>query len=401
MKFKYRAITISGNEQVGKIEASGQEKAVELLQKHRLVIVSIDPIKEWFSFAKISGAVRRVSSKKIVMFSKELSILLSSGVSLVEALRIQYEQEESTFFKEQIFAVAGMVDDGDSFSNALSHFPKTFSDFYINIVRSGEISGKMQESLLHLADYVEKNYMLASKVKNALLYPAVILIGFAGMGAAMMIFVVPQLTAIFKENELELPLATRILVAVSDFMTNNLLLLVVGFIAFVYVFKAYAKTKQGKEKVDTLMLTLPPFNSLLKKFYVARFSENLSILVGSGVPIIDALQISGDVAGNEVYKKVIYSSADEVRIGGSVAYAFERSDFVPTMVSKMLKIGEKTGKLDSVLKDVADFYTKEVDIAVDGLTAIIEPILIFVLGAGVAVIALAIMMPIYQMSEII
>ncbi|MDD3190430.1 MAG: type II secretion system F family protein [Candidatus Pacebacteria bacterium] len=401
MKFKYRAITISGNEQVGKIEASGQEKAVELLQKHRLVIVSIDPIKEWFSFAKISSVVRRVSSKKIVMFSKELSILLSSGVSLVEALRIQYEQEESAFFKEQIFAIASMVDDGDSFSNALSHFPKTFSDFYINIVRSGEISGKMQEALLHLADYVEKNYMLASKVKNALLYPAVILIGFAGMGAAMMIFVVPQLTAIFKENEVELPLATKVLVAVSDFMSNNLVLLLVGIVAFVYIFKAYAKTKSGKEKIDTLMLTLPPFSSLLKKFYVARFSENLSILVGSGVPIIDALQISGDVAGNGVYKKVIYSSADEVRIGGSVAYAFERSDFVPTMVSKMLKIGEKTGKLDSVLRDVADFYTKEVDIAVDGLTAIIEPILIFVLGAGVAVIALAIMLPIYQMSEII
>ena len=281
MKFKYKAITISGTGQVGKIEASSQEKAVELLQKHKLVIVSIDPIRELFSFAKFSSIFRKVGSKKIVMFSKELSILLSSGVSLVEALRIQYEQEESAYFREQIFAVASMVEDGDSFSSALSHLPDTFSDFYINIVRSGEISGKMQEALLHLADYVEKNFMLTSKVKNALLYPAVIILGFIGIGIAMMVFVVPQLTGIFKENEMELPFATKALIAVSDFMVNNFVLFLIAIALSIYGFKLYIKTQKGKENLDVLILTMPPFKNLFRKFYVARFSDNLSILAVS------------------------------------------------------------------------------------------------------------------------
>ncbi len=401
MKFKYKAITISGNEQLGKIEASTKDKAIELLQKHRLVIVSIEPIKEMFSFSRFFSGIRKVNNKKIVMFSKELSILLSSGVSLVEALRIQYEQEESAYFKEQIFAITSMVDDGDTFSSALAHFPNTFSDFFINIVKSGEVSGKMQESLLHLADYVEGNYMLTAKVKNAMLYPAVIMLGFCAVGIAMMVFVVPQLVGIFRESNVELPLPTRILIAVSDFLTNNFLLFVLIVVVGGYLFKVYSKTARGKEKIDTLILVMPPFKELFRKFYLARFTDNLAMLIGSGVPIINALQISGDVAGNEVYKKIIYSSVDEVKIGGSIAYAFERSDYVSPMVSKMLKIGERTGKLEVVLKDVADFYSKEVDIAVDGLTSIIEPILILVLGAGVAVLVAAILMPIYQMSDVI
>lgn len=401
MKFKYKGVTISGNEQVGKIDAGSKDKAIELLQKHKLVVISIEPAAEMFSFAKFLPAFRRVSSKKIVMFSKELAILLSSGVSLVEALRIQYEQEESLVFREQIFAISSMVDDGDQFSTALSHFPDSFSDFFINIIKSGEVSGKMQESLLHLAEYVEKNYMLGSKVKNAMLYPAVIMIGFITIGIGMMVFVVPQLVSIFKENNVQLPLPTRILIAVSDFMSGHFIWFVIIIVAGIFFFRVYAKTKEGKEKIDTLLLILPPFNGLFRKFYLARFADNLSMLIASGVPIINALQIAGSVAGNEVYKKVIYSSMDEVKIGGSIAYAFERSEYVAPMVSKMLRIGERTGKLDMVLKDVADFYTKEVDIAVDGLTAIIEPILIFVLGIGVAVLVAAILLPIYQMSDVI
>lgn len=401
MQFKYKAITSNGSEQLGKIEAESSEKAIELLQKHRMVVTSIKHINESFSLSKLISKIKKVGGKKIVMFSKELAILLTSGVSLVEALRIQCDQEENALFKEQIAEMIDMVDDGDTFSNALSKFPRTFSGFYVNIVKSGEASGKLQESLLHLADYVEKSYLLTSKVKNAMLYPCVILAGFALIGVLMMVFVVPQLTSIFEENGMELPLPTRILIFTSDFMRDYFILLVIAFIGLVYAIKLYIKTPTGKEQVDKLLIILPPFGDLFRKMYVARFADNLSILIGSGVPIVNALQISGDVAGNEIYRKIIYSSMDEVRVGGSVAYMFERSDYVPVMVSKMLKIGEKTGKLDFVLKDVADFYTKEVDIAVDGLTAVIEPILIFVLGGGVGLLVAAIIMPIYQMTETI
>lgn len=401
MRFKYIAKNKSGGEQTGKIEAPDHDRAVELLQKYDLIIVSVKKADDLFSLAGIIGKIhRKVGVKKLVMFSKELAILISSGVSLVEALRIQYEQEDDANFKEQILAIADMVDDGDSFSSALSHFPDTFSDFYINIVKSGEVSGKMQESLLHLADYVEKSYLLGAKVKNAMLYPCVILCGFALVGVCMMVFVVPQLVSIFRDANVELPLPTKILIAVSDLIVNNFLLLVLIFFFFAVALRRYVKTKKGKAQLDVALLSLPPLNDLFRKFYIARFADNLSMLIGSGVNIVSALQIAGDVAGNEVYKKVIYKSMEDVKIGGSIAYAFEDNKYVTPMVSKMLKIGEKTGKIDAVLKDVADFYTKEVDIAVDGLTAIIEPILIFILGAGVGLLVAAIILPIYQMTEV-
>lgn len=401
MKFKYKAISASGIEQLGKIEAGSRERVIELLQKHKLVIISIKEIKELISFKFLLAFFHRVSHKKIVIFSKELSILLMAGVPLAESLKIQYDQEESLYFKEQIFKISNMVEDGVTFSAALSKFPNIFSDFFVNIVKSGEASGKMQESLLHLSDYMEKQYLLTSKVKSALMYPAVILGGFALVGVGMMAFVVPQLVSIFEGSDQELPLPTKILIFVSDFMQHNIVLLFIIIIGFVYVAKKYIQTSEGKRQVDEILLKLPQFGGLFKKFYVARFAENLSMLISSGIPIISALKISGDVAGNDVYRKIIYSSIDEVKIGGSIAYVFERSDQMPHLVAKMIRVGERTGKLDVVLKDIADFYTKEVDIAVDGLTAIIEPIMIFVLGGAVAVLVASILMPIYQMTTMI
>ena len=401
MKFKYKAVSVSGVEQLGKIEAGSRERAIELLQKHKLVVISIQETRELVSLKSFSAIFHRVSHKKIVIFSKELSILLMAGVSLVESLRIQYEQEESPYFKEQIFKVSNMVEDGVPFSVALSRFPNIFSNFFVNIVRSGEESGKMQESLLHLSDYIEKQYLLTSKVKSALIYPAVIFGGFAVVGAAMMVFVVPQLISIFDGTDQELPLPTKVLIFVSDFMQHNIILIILAVGISVYLIKKYVGTTSGKEKVDSLILKLPQFSTIFKKFYVARFAENLSMLISSGIPIINALQISGDVVGNTVYQKIIYNSVDEVKIGGSIAYSFERSDQLPPLVPKMIRVGERTGKLDIVLKDIAEFYTKEVDIAVDGLTAIIEPIMIFTLGGAVAALVAAILMPIYQMTTMI
>ena len=392
---------MSGIEQVGRIDAGSRERAIELLQQHKLVVIYIKQKKEFAFFSKFLAMFNRVGIKKIVLFSKELSILLTAGVSLSESLKIQYEQEDNPYFKEKIFAISNMVNDGLPFSDALSRFPKIFSDFYVNIVKSGEASGHMQESLLHLSDYIEKQYLLNSKVKSALLYPAVIFSGFALVGIGMMAFVVPQLVSIFEDNKQELPLPTQILIFVSDFMQHNIVLLFIMIIGFVYVAKKYIKTPRGKQQIDEMLLRLPQFGTLFKKFYVARFAENLSMLISSGIPIISALKISGDVAGNEVYRKIIYSSIDEVKIGGSIAYVFERSDQMPHLVAKMIRVGERTGKLDVVLKDIADFYKKEVDIAVDGLTAIIEPIMILVLGGAVAVLVASILMPIYQMTTMI
>jgi type IV pilus assembly protein PilC len=402
MNFKYKAVSpVSGTEQAGSINAGSRERAIELLQQHKLVVISVKEKKEFAVFSMLMAMINRVSTKKIVIFSKELSILLTAGISLSESLKILYEQEDNPYFKEKIFAISNMVNDGMSFSDALSRFPKIFSDFYVNIVKSGEASGHMQESLLHLSDYIEKQYLLNSKVKSALLYPAVIFSGFILVGIGMMAFVVPQLVSIFEDNKQELPLPTKILIFVSDFMQHNIVLVFIMIIGFAYMAKKYIQTPKGKQQMDEILIKLPQFGGLFKKFYVARFAENLSMLISNGIPIISALKISGDVAGNDVYRKIIYSSIDEVKIGGSIAYVFERSDQMPRLVAEMISVGERTGKLDVVLKDVADFYKKEVDIAVDGLTAIIEPIMIFVLGGAVAVLVASILMPIYQMTTMI
>ena len=399
MKFKYKARTISGIEQEGSIEAGTQKMAVEMLQKHKLIVVSIRPVQSLFAKNQLLSFIHRVKSQEIVEFSKEFSVLLSAGIPLVEALEIIQKQVGNLYFKDQLAEVVSDVRDGASFSSALERHPDIFSNLYINLVRAGEASGKIQTVLLHLSDHLEKQHHLNSRVKSSLLYPAVVIGGFGIVGLLMMAFVVPKLMEIFSENSMDLPLPTKILIAVSGFFHNYFILIIIALALVVVGLRNFKNTPKGKAALDGFLLKIPALNKILEKFYLSRFSANLSMLIISGVSIIESLQISGDVVGNEVYKKVIYSAVDEVRTGGSVAYAFEASDAIPPMVSKMIKVGEKTGNLDLVLKSISNFYSKEVDIAVEGITAIIEPVLILLLGAGVAILVAAILMPIYQMTE--
>ena len=401
MKFKYRVISTNGIERDGVIDTITKERAIELLQEHKLIIISIHQIKSFFALEKFLSKLKRVNNKKKVIFFKELSILLGASVPLVESLKIQYDQENNVYFKESLTKVINMVEDGSAFSVAMSSCPNIFSDFAINIIRSGEVSGKMQETLMALSDYIERQYILNSKVKSALMYPTIVITGFLVIGFLVMTFVVPQLVSIFDSADAQLPFLTRALIASSDFLRNYFLLLILFSVIGFNFLKKYLKTYTGKAKMDSILLKIPGFGNMFKKFYISRFAENFSLLIESGVPITSALKISGDVVGNNVYREVIHGSVDEVKIGGSIAYTFENSEQVPSMVSKMIRIGEKTGKLDKVLKDLSNFYTKEVNIAVDGLTTIIEPILIFVLGAGVGLLVAAILLPIYQMTEFV
>ncbi len=399
MKFKYKARTISGIEQEGNIEAGTQKAAVEMLQKHKLVVVSIRPVRSLFAKNQLLSFIHKVKSQEVVEFSKEFSILLSAGIPLVEALEIIQKQVENLYFKDQLAEITSDVRDGASFSEALKRHSDIFSDLYINLAKAGEASGKMQIILLHLSGHLEKQHHLSSRVKSALLYPAVIITGFGAVALLMMAFVVPKLLEIFSGAEMELPMPTKILIAVSGFFQSYFFLIIIVLLLIFIGFKNFKNTPKGKAAIDSFLLKVPALNKILEKFYMARFSANLSMLTASGVSIIDSLKISGDVVGNEVYKKVVYSAVDEVKTGGSIAYAFEASDAIPPMVSKMISVGEKTGKLDLVLKNISDFYSKEVDIAVEGITAIIEPVLILALGGGVAILVAAILMPIYQMTE--
>lgn len=398
MKFQFKAISISGNQQEGKIEATTQEKAIEMLQRHKLVVVSIKPIREFISLGKMFSFLHRVKREKIIMFSKELAVMLESGIPLVEALRILYGQEENEYFKEQIYSIASKVDDGMPFSSALAESPNLFSDFYINIVKAGEASGKLQETFVHLSTYMDKQSYVNAKLRNAMIYPAVVISGFGVVGVGVMVFVMPQLVSVFDKSKTELPAATKALVALSGFFQNYLIVIIVVFISFVYLLKSYISTPNGKKVFDSLVLKIPKIKNILQKIYVSRFAGNLSMLIASGIPITDALKISGNIVGNNVYKELIYSSIDEVKIGGSVSYVFEKSDNFPVVVSKMMRIGEKSGQFGKILQDIAFFYEKEIDLAIEGIMALIEPVLIFVLGIGVLVFILAILQPIYGLT---
>lgn len=398
MKFQFKAISISGNQQEGKIEATTQEKAIEMLQRHKLVVISIKPVREFMSLGKIFSFLHRVKREKIIMFSKELAVMLESGIPLVEALRILYGQEENEYFKEQIYSIASKVDDGMPFSSALAESPNLFSDFYVNIVKAGEASGKLQETFVHLSTYMDKQSYINAKLKNAMIYPAVVISGFGVVGVGVMVFVMPQLVSVFEKSGTELPATTKALVALSDFFQNYLIVIIAVFISFFYLLKSYISTPNGKKAFDSAILKIPKIKNILQKVYVSRFAGNLSMLIASGIPITDALKISGNIVGNNVYKELIFSSIDEVKIGGSVSYVFEKSDNFPVVVSKMMRIGEKSGQFGKILQDIAFFYEKEIDLAIEGIMALIEPVLIFVLGIGVLIFILSILQPIYGMT---
>ncbi len=399
MKFRFKAITISGAQQEGKIEATTQEKAIEILQRHKLIIVSIKQIKEMFVFGNLFSFLHRVKKEKIIIFSKELAVMLESGIALVEALRILYDQEENEYFKEQIYNIANKVDDGMPFSSALGESPDLFSDFFVNIVKAGEASGKLQETFVHLSIYLDKQNYLNAKLKNAMIYPAVVVTGFGVIGVGVMYFVMPQLIGIFEGAGQELPITTKFLIAVSDIIQNYLLIIVLVTVGFLYLIKSYIKTSEGKKVSDSLILKIPKVNKILQKVYVSRFAGNLAMLIASGIPITDALRISGNIVGNNVYRELIFSSIDEVKIGGSISYVFERSEQFPTIVSKMMRIGEKSGQFGKILQDISVFYEKEIDLAIEGIMALIEPVLIFVLGIGVLLFILSVLQPIYGLSS--
>jgi len=398
MQFLYQIRTEDGKRQTGTIEAGDIERAIDILHRHKMYIVSITPVKPSFLVASRLGIFKKVNVKDVAVFSRQLATLAEAKVPLVEGLRILVKQQTNRFLKDTLFQIASDVEGGTSFSEALERHSKVFSPFYISIIKSGEASGRIQESLIYLADHLERQYDFNSKVKGAMMYPALIIIGFGAVAFIMMTFILPKLLAVFKESGQELPLPTKLLISLSNIFQDYWYLIIIGIIGIVLGIKYISTIPEGKAKLDLLKLKLPLIGKLFKKIYLARFAENLSTLIESGLPITKALKISGNVVGNEIYKRIIFESAKKVRIGEPIAFVFEQSKEIPLMVSQMIGVGERSGKLDLALKNIARFYTKEVNNSINNLMVLIEPILILILGAGVAVLVAAILMPIYNLA---
>jgi type IV pilus assembly protein PilC len=395
--FRYKVQDEEGRTNEGIIQAASQDVAAENLTDQNNIILSLTEERLSF-FERSLGFLNKVKIKDLVIFSRQLSVIVSATIPLVQGLRILINQTESPVLKTIISEVADDVEGGAKLSAALGRHPQAFSDFFINIIRSGETSGKLDEVLNYLADQQEKDYDLTSKIKGAMIYPIFIISGLLIVGAAMMIFVIPQLTSILAETGTELPTTTKILISTSSFLTAYWWLALVVLVIGVGAFRFLIKTKKGKHYWDAFKLRLPIFGNLFQKIILVRFTRSLHTLTTGGVALTKSLEIVSDVVGNEVYKELIQETGREVEDGNSIATVFLRSRQVPIMVSQMLNLGEKTGRIDDILDKLANFYSREVNNMVNNLVTIIEPLIMVVMGVAVGILVSAIILPMYNLA---
>lgn len=399
MKFNYLARTKEGQIQKGIIEASSEDAALAILQKYGFYLTALEIIKPAPIYAKQIKFFTRISGQDIALFTRQLAIMFQSQVPIVEALTVIAKQASKLEFKEKIVKLAEEVEGGVPLSSAFSLFPKIFSSFFVNMVKSGEASGKLSESLEYLADHLEKEYNFKNKLRGAMIYPILVFAVFLGVIILMIYWVLPPLMAILKETNQELPLITKAIIFFSDVVRVwgwALALALVGFLVAVF---RYLRTSGGKQFFDRNVIRLPLIGQLMRKIYLTRFAENLATLIVGGLHIAKALEICGDVVGNEVYKSIILKIRDEVRKGETISSVLDNypQEFPPLFV-QMVVVGEKTGRVENALGNIINFYQKEVDRSVDNLISLIEPIMLVILGAGVAGLLAAILLPIYQIG---
>lgn len=402
MQFTYEARTQEGDIQSGVIDSSDDKAAIDFLQRHNLIVVGIKGVSSSDSpfYGKFlhffTGGIKK---KDLSIFSRQLAILIEAKVPLVSALRSIVDQSEDDEFKKIIHDVASNIEAGMSFSNALGRFSDVFSPFYINLVKSGEVAGDLEGTLVYLADHLEKEYDMEQKIKGAFVYPAFILAVFFIVGIIFMVFIVPKITEIFKDSGQELPWITKAVIFASDAFRYYWWILMILAGSAVYGIKYWMKYMEGYKRWDRIKLKLPIVGNLFKKIYITRFAENLSTLISGGISAIKALNITADVIDNTEYRRIINKAADLIRTGESMSTVFsQNSDLIPPMVINMVSIGEKTGKLDSVLKKIARYYEKEVENAITNLSSLIEPLIIVMLGVAAAILVAAILLPIYNLA---
>ena len=397
MRFSYQARTKDGVLQTGTVEASSESRAMALLQEKGLFITSLQEIKPKPFFEREVNIFRRISRKDIVVLCQQLSLMLNSGVTLVEALRSLRLQAESQSFRQILSSLATQVEGGTYFSDALSSFPKEFSPLFINMVKSGEASGRLPDNLSYLAKHLEREYRLWERIKGVMIYPLFVVFVFFLVLILIVFLVLPSLSQAMSEMGVKLPAITRFSFATGAFLQYWWWAILLATVALTGFAIYYFRTEEGRAVFDRLILRTPMLGSLFRKFYLARFTENLSTLVASGLPINQSLEITSGVIGNRTYKKLILEINDRVRKGESVSSSVEHyQSQIPLLVAQMIRVGEKTGRLDKSLANVANFYKEEVQREINNVVSIIQPTLTLILGGLVGLLVVAVFLPIYQ-----
>ena len=392
--FTYTARALNGDLRTATIEAPSRDDVVAQLRKQRLNVVKIDET----AVAKKKKAGGKIKMRDIVIFTRQFSTMINAGLPLVQALDILAKQSENPALKDVTHAVVFDVESGHTVADALGKHPKAFTELYVNMVAAGEAGGILDTILMRLATFMEKNDALVRKVKGAMIYPGVISsVAFIAI-SVLLIFVIPVFEKMFASVGLPLPLPTRVVIEMSKFLRGiGGIVSAVAVAGLVFLLKNYYKTSSGKLAIDKLMLKAPVLGDVLRKSAVSRFTRTLGTLIGSGVSILDGLEITAKTAGNRVISDAIMESRTSIAGGETISAPLQKSNVFPPMVISMIAVGEQTGGLDEMLSKIADFYDEEVDAAVSDLLSLMEPVMIVFLGVVVGGMVVAMYLPIFDM----
>ncbi len=398
MLFKYEAITNNGEKKVGSVEAASRDLAIAAVQRQSLIIASIKEDKGRKSFSEISFFGTSIKMKDVVIMSRQISTLFEAQVSALKAFTLLATNTENKALVKILDNVAENIQAGSTISVALAKHPEVFSDFYVNMIKAGEESGNLNQTFLYLADYLDRQYQLTSKTKNALIYPGFVIGVFLVVMTLMFVFIVPKLESIIKESGQAIPLSTKIIMGISNLFVNYWLFLVMGILAFIIYIIRLIKTKSGRRYLDSLKITLPILRNIYIKLYLSRIADNMDTMLSSGIPILRAIELTSAVVGNHIFEDILKEVAKAVRGGSSLSDAFSKHIEIPPIMAGMIRVGEETGSLGNILKTLGNFYSREVNDAVDTLVSLIEPLMIIVLGLGVGLLLTSVLMPIYNIA---
>lgn len=397
-KYIYKAIGKDGRFVTGEVEAADPDRAAKLVKQRGLVLVSLKP-KNSGILGWITNYKNKVKTSDVTNFTRQFATMVNAGLPVTESLSILKLQSESSM-QLVVSQILSDIEDGESLSVALNHHPKVFSSTYIALVKAGETAGVLDKVLARLADSLEKDEEFQGKVKGALIYPIIIVVGMVIVAAIMMIFVVPRLTSLYKDFGADLPLPTKILIGVSEASIRFWPVTIILVVAAVWGFTTYRKTDAGHHKLDSLTFKIPIFGELQKKIILTELTRTLSLMVGTGVPILESLTITANVIENIIIKDAVKDAARQIEKGFPIAYSFAKHpEAFPYILSQMIAVGEETGKMEEVLSKVSHVFEVESDQKVKTLTAAIEPLVMIVLGIGVAFLVVAIILPIYNLTS--
>jgi len=401
MIFKYKIIDKDGEEKEGTIDAVSEDVAITSLQGRGYTVSSVRSADD-VPFLKRSFSIfSPVKSKEVVILSRQIATLFEAQVSALRVFRLLSAEVENPYLGSILAEVADDLQGGSSISKALAKHPKVFSEFYTNMVKAGEESGKLDNVFIYLAEYLDRNDAVTSKAKNALVYPAFVIGTFLIVMILMFTVVIPKISVILIESGQDIPIYTKVVMAISNVLVNyGIFILILAIIGGFFLFR-FLKTGEGKRYLSSLQLSIPYVGDLYKKLYLSRISDNMNTMLISGISMVKALEVTSSIVGNKRYQEILDNAANEVRSGSTVSQALSGSGEIPNIMIQMIRVGEETGKLGEILKTLSTFYTREVNTAVDTLVDLIEPVMIVLLGLGVGLILTSVLVPIYNISSAI